>query len=34
LGRFKLWLLYYCLTSKHDHLLIDAVDRMEVSAFR
>jgi putative transposase len=34
LGRFKLWLLDYCLTSNHVHLLIDAEDRMEVSAFR
>jgi putative transposase len=31
LPRFDLWLLDYCLTSNHVHLLIDAEDRLEVS---
>jgi REP element-mobilizing transposase RayT len=30
-SRFKIWLLDYCLTSNHVHLLIDAEDRLEVS---
>ena len=31
LPRFDLWLLDYCVTSNHVHLLIDAEDRLEVS---
>ena len=31
LRRFKVWLLDYCLTSNHVHLLIEAEDRLEVS---
>jgi putative transposase len=31
LPRFDLWLLDYCLTSNHVHLLIDTEDRLEVS---
>ena len=33
LGRYDLWLLDYCLISTYVHLLIDAEDRAEVSAF-
>ena len=31
--KFRLWLLDYCITSNHTHLLIDASDRLEASAF-
>jgi REP-associated tyrosine transposase len=31
LPRLELWLLDYCLTSNHVHLLLDAEDRLEVS---
>lgn len=31
LSHFKVWLLDYCLTSNHVHLLIDAENRLEVS---
>ena len=31
LKRFEVWLLDYCLTSNHVHLLIDAEDRLQVS---
>jgi putative transposase len=31
LRRFKVWLLDYCVTSNHVHLLIEAEDRLEVS---
>jgi len=30
---FELWLLDYCLTSNHVHLLVDAEDKYEVSGF-
>ena len=32
LRRYDLWLLDYCVTSNHVHLLVDAEDRSEVSA--
>src|SRR4051794_31010415 len=31
LEQFDVWLLDYCLTSNHVHLLIEAEDRLEVS---
>jgi len=33
LRQFEIWLLDYCLTSNHVHLLIDAEERLEVSGF-
>src|SRR5438094_5367480 len=33
LQQFDLWLLDYCLTSNHVHLLIDAPTRTEISRF-
>lgn len=33
LGKFKISLLDYCLTSNHVHLLIEADDRLEVSGY-
>lgn len=33
LGKFDLWLLDYCITSNHVHLLVDAPERWEVSGF-
>jgi putative transposase len=32
LRRYDLWLLDYCVTSNHVHLLVDAEDRSEISA--
>ena len=32
LREHELWLLDYCLTSNHVHLLVDAQDRAEISA--
>jgi REP element-mobilizing transposase RayT len=31
LQRFGVWLLDYCVTSNHVHLLVDAEERLEVS---
>ncbi|MCL5097334.1 MAG: transposase [Candidatus Omnitrophica bacterium] len=33
LKKFRVWLLDYCITSNHGHILIDAEDRLEVSRF-
>jgi putative transposase len=33
LKKYRVWLLDYCLTSNHGHLLIDAEERSEVSGF-
>lgn len=33
LKKFDLWLLDYCVTSNHAHLLLDTEDRVEVSRF-
>jgi len=32
LGEFKVCLLDYCLTSNHVHLLLEAEDRLQISA--
>ena len=32
LEQFEVWLLDYCLTSNHVHLLLDAEDRLQISA--
>ena len=33
LKKYRVWLLDYCVTSNHGHLLMDAEDRLEVSGF-
>ena len=31
--KYQVWLLDYCITSNHGHLLVDAQERLEVSGF-
>ena len=31
--KYEVWLLDYCITSNHVHLLLDAEERLEVSGF-
>ena len=33
LGKFAIWILDYCITSNHVHLLVDTEDRFDLSGF-